>query len=343
MQASVIVAVLTWNGRKHLGEFLPSVIANSANAEVVVIDNASTDDTLTFLAEHYPDLRVVQNTTNSGYAGGYNEGLRQLEAEYFVLLNSDVEVTPGWISPLIAAMENDRSVAAAQPIVRSFLKATHFEYAGAAGGFMDKDYYPFCRGRMFDHAEEDKGQYNTCTEIFWATGACLFVRSSSFWEAGGFDPEFFAHMEEIDLCFRMKNEGKKIICVPESTVYHLGGGTLNYNSPAKTYLNFRNNLFLIHKNHFTSSLFAKVLKRLFLDGIAGAKFLVAGRFRHVASIIKAHFQYYRSIPRLNKQRAANRLKRKNPNLKGMYHSSILVDYFLKKKKVFSALDPGRFS
>ncbi|HRE74536.1 MAG TPA: glycosyltransferase family 2 protein [Flavobacteriales bacterium] len=342
MRPSVIVALLNWNGKKHLAEFLPSVVSHSGDARIVVIDNASTDDSVAFLKSNFPNVEIILNKSNSGYAGGYSEGLEKLDADYFILLNSDVEVTPNWIDPVVQHMESDKKVAAAQPLIRSYSSRTHFEYAGAAGGFLDKDHYPFCRGRMFETAEEDRNQYSSVREIFWATGACLFVRASAYREVGGLDPDFFAHMEEIDFCYRLKNRGYKILAVPPSIVFHLGGGTLNYDSPNKTYLNFRNNLFLIHKNYFGSYLFFKVFRRLSLDGLAGLKFLFSGKWKHFTAVIKAHFHYYGKLSLLGKKRSVNRNMRSTFNPAGMYRGSVILDYYLRGRKTFSALEEKKF-
>ena len=339
----VAVAILNWNGTEHLRRFLPSVINHSGNAEIVVIDNASTDQSLQLLRSDFPAVKVVLNPKNYGYAGGYNEGLREISADYLILLNSDVEVTRGWITPVISEMEKDPLIAAAQPKIKSFTNRDEFEYAGAAGGFLDKDFYPFCRGRIFDLAEKDNGQYNDLAEIFWATGACLFVRKRTFDELLGLDADFFAHMEEIDLCWRMKNRGYRIICVPQSEVFHLGGGTLNYNTPRKTYLNFRNNLFLIHKNYYSGNLFFKILKRLLLDGVAGIKFFFTGKFAHTGAIIKAHFHYYGSFSSMRSKRKYFKKYAKDINGKGWYKGSILFDFFFRGKKKFSDLDRNKIS
>lgn len=331
----IIVAILNYNGKKWLKKFLPTVVSNSDEAEIVVIDNASTDDSVEFLKQFFPDIRLVINETNHGFAGGYNEGLKNLNADYFILLNSDVEVTNNWILPVINLLEKDSSIAAAQPKVLAYNKRTHFEHAGAAGGMMDKFGYPFCRGRIFYSTEQDNNQFNKTTEIFWATGACLFIRGKVFKDLGGFDADYFAHMEEIDLCWRIKNTGQKIIYTPESTVYHVGGGTLDYMSPFKTYLNFRNSLYTLHKN-YDGFLLGIIFTRLVLDGIAGIKFLFGGEFKNIWSIIKSHFHYYKHIPKLNKQRKILPKKKYN-NLVGVYKKSIVWQFFAKNKENFSDL------
>ena len=257
------IIILNWNGKQHLETYLPSVVSNSGEHRVMVIDNHSSDDSVSFLQSTYPQIELIYNNQNEGFAKGYNDGLEQIKGrfEYYVLLNSDVEVTPNWISPILELMEKDNSVSACQPKVLAYKNKLFFEHAGASGGYLDKNGYPFCRGRVFDDIEEDKGQYDTIEEIFWATGACMFVRSTSFHELGGFDEDYFAHMEEIDLCWRMKLHGQKIMVNPNSVVYHLGGGTLNYMSPRKVFLNFRNSLFTLYKNYRGNYLFFKIIWR----------------------------------------------------------------------------------
>lgn len=337
----VAVVILNWNGVKFLEDFLPSVTNFSSNAEIVVADNKSTDNSIEFLKTNYPSIKIIQNKENGGFAKGYNDCLKVVEAEYYILLNSDIEVTENWIQPVIELMDNDNTIAACQPKIKAFHNKTHFEHAGAAGGFIDKDLYPFCRGRIFHIAEEDNNQYQDNTEIFWATGACMFVRAEVFHKLNGFDATFFAHMEEIDLCWRMKNIGHRIMYCSTSTVYHVGGGTLNYMSPRKTYLNFRNNLFMIHKN-YEGNLLLKVFKRLFLDGIAGAKFCLSGQFKHTWAVIKAHFHYYLKLSSLNKIRKELKAQSQNQNLKGRYKKSIISEFWINKKRKFQDLETSNF-
>ncbi|MDQ3191837.1 MAG: glycosyltransferase family 2 protein [Bacteroidota bacterium] len=328
----VAIVILNWNGRNHLEQFLPSVINhNIEESEIYVADNASTDDSVEFVKEHYPDVKIIQNTQNGGFAKGYNDALKHVEAEYFILLNSDVEVTQNWIKPLISVMDNDINIAACQPKIRSFNNKHYFEHAGAAGGFIDHFGYPFCRGRIFQTIEKDSGQYDDSREIFWATGACMFVRSECFFKAGGFDEDFFAHMEEIDLCWRLKNAGFKIYYCPYSTVYHLGGGTLDYKSTRKTFLNFRNSLYMLYKNLSTQKLIPLFLIRMLLDGIAGMKFLLQGKFNHFTAVFKAHLSFYSNFSSLRKKRKQNL----NQNLTGIYSGSIIVDYYFRNLKKFS--------
>ncbi len=331
----IAVAILNYNGVKWLEKFLGNVIQNSPEAEVIVIDNASTDDSVKYLKTHFPEIKIIQNIENSGFAGGYNEGLKSIESDYYILLNSDIEVTENWIMPVIHSIEKTPNAVAGQPKILAYHCKTHFEHAGACGGFIDKLGYPFCRGRIFNEVEEDIKQYDESIEVFWATGACLFIKSDAYWEMGGLDADFFAHMEEIDLCWRMQNKGYKIICEPQSTVYHVGGGTLDYQNPRKTYLNFRNSLYMIHKNK-NGLLFFIILQRLFLDGFAGLKFLLSGDFKHVKSILKAHFDYYKQIKKLNIKRKA--LQQNDfLTLNGVYNGSIVVQFFLKKITRFSSL------
>jgi GT2 family glycosyltransferase len=335
----VAVVILNWNGKGFLEKFLPQVIAcNASFSEIIVADNASSDDSVAFLKQHYPQVRIVQNSSNGGFAKGYNDALKHIDAEYYVLLNSDVEVTRGWIEPVIKLMDSDPDIAACQPKIRSYAHREQFEYAGAAGGFIDKYTYPFCRGRIFDSYEEDRGQYDDVREIFWATGACLFIRSSVFHKAAGFDEDFFAHMEEIDLCWRIKNLGHKIMYCPHSTVFHVGGGTLSKTSPRKTYLNFRNNLVLMCKNHDPGYFTLKLLARMVLDGVAGMKFLFSGDVKHFIAVIKAHFSFYGSFGKTMAKRRALKKNIKQFTTTAIYRRSIVMDYYLRGKKKFSELE-----
>ena len=292
LSKKVAVVILNWNGKSFLENFLPNVIKYSSSAQIIVADNNSTDDSINFLKAHFPQVTLIINKVNDGFAKGYNTALKQVDAEYYVLLNSDVEVTEDWIEPIIELLDSDKNIAACQPKILDYYHKNKFEYAGACGGFIDKYGYPFCRGRLFNVLEEDNGQYNTAIEIFWATGACMFIRSKAFWKVGGFDDDYFAHMEEIDVCWRMKNCGYKIYVEPKSVVYHVGGGTLNKLSPRKTFLNFRNNLITLTKNAAPKFLFFKILYRMILDGVAAFKFLFEGSGSHFIAVIKAHFSFY---------------------------------------------------
>ncbi|MFN3487975.1 MAG: glycosyltransferase family 2 protein [Emticicia sp.] len=320
----VAVVILNYNGQIFLEKFLPSVVENNDGYEIFIADNASTDSSLDFLRSNYPTLKTIQLSSNQGFAGGYNKALQEIEAEYYVLLNSDVEVTKNWVKPIIDLMQNDASIAACQPKIRSYHQKTHFEYAGAAGGYIDWLGYPFCRGRVFDSYEQDLGQYDDTKEVFWATGACMFVRANVFHQLGGFDTHFFAHMEEIDLCWRMKNAEYKIMYSSAATVYHVGGGTLHKSNPRKTFLNYRNGLAMLYKNLPSEKLFSTIFLRLVLDGISGIKLLVDGSLSDFLAVIKAHFAFYAMIPKL---------ERKTPkNVSKIYQKSIVWEYFVKKQK-----------
>lgn len=337
----VAVVILNYNGRKFLEEFLPNVIANCdpTLAEIVVADNASTDDSLAFMREHFPDIRLIENGSNGGFATGYNLALRQIEAEYYVLLNSDIEVTPQWIEPVIELMDANPQIAACQPKILSYYEKNKFEYAGASGGFIDQYGYPFCRGRVFQNLEEDNGQYDDICEVFWATGACMFVRADLYLKHGGLDDSFFAHMEEIDFCWRMKNLGYRIYCCPQSKVYHIGGGTLPKSSARKTYLNFRNNLSLLYKNLPSNRVFWVIIYRILLDWVAAFKFLFGGGWADFWAVTRAHLAFYRRIRSIRKVRKALH----NRQVGQMYQRNIVFESFLRGKKTFSGLDSKKFT
>jgi len=333
------IVILNWNGERFLRRFLPILIEHTSihDVEIIVADNASTDTSLTLLKEEFPTIRTIVLEKNYGFAAGYNKALAQIEASYYVLLNSDVEVTAGWLKPLIDFMDEHINVAACQPKILSYFKRTHFEHAGAAGGYIDRFGFPFCRGRVIGYAEEDKGQYNKVADIFWATGACLVVRSDIFKKVGGLDDDFFAHMEEIDLCWRLKSRGYRIVCIPESTVFHVGGGTLNVESPYKTYLNFRNNLLMLYKN-----LPAKLLKntmkwRLFFDYAAAVQLFVSGKPKNAISVFKARSDFKRMQPDFEKKRKENILYSTCDNQSNILQKSIVIEYFLKRKRTFDSL------
>lgn len=296
----VAVVILNYNGKHFLEKFLGSVVSHSKGTDyqVVVADNASTDDSIKFLSSHYPEVKTILLDKNYGFAGGYNKALEQIDSEYFVLLNSDVEVSENWINPIIKLMDGNKNIAACQPKILAYNNKSQFEHAGAAGGYLDKYGYPFCRGRLFHKCETDKGQYNTPKEIFWASGAALFIRKEDYFNTGALDETFFAHMEEIDLCWRLKNRGRSILCVPESKVYHVGGGTLNAESPRKTYLNFRNNLLMLYKNLPKEDLDKIISTRLMLDFIAALQFLVKFKFQNIKSIWTAHREFFSEKKRL---------------------------------------------
>lgn len=326
------VVILNWNGKALLEKFLPSVVRFSEGATIYVADNASTDTSVSFIAENFPSIKIIQNTTNGGYAKGYNDALKNLDEDIFVLLNSDVEVTEKWLDPVIAEFARDETVAAAQPKILDYNNKSHFEYAGAAGGFLDKYGFPFCRGRIFNTLEEDKGQYNEVAPIFWASGACLFIRSKAFRKVGGFDEDYFAHQEEIDLCWRLQGKNNKILSVGSSKVYHVGGATLGAGNAQKTFLNFRNSLFNLIKNVSGDAIYLTIFVRLTLDGLAGVHFLIQGKPRHVLAIVRAHFSFYKAVPKFIKKRRFYSTDKKYYLI-----NSIVYQYFMNKKQTFNRL------
>jgi len=335
--SKVAIVILNWNGQSFLEKFLPKLIEHSSSddVKVYIADNGSTDNSITFL-QTVPELKLIQFPDNYGFTGGYNRALEIIKAEYFVILNSDVEVTDNWIAPVIGFMDENTDVAACQPKIKSYNQKEYFEYAGAAGGFIDKYGYPFCRGRILNTYEQDKGQYNQMSEIFWATGACMFVRAELFKKAGGFDEDFFAHMEEIDLCWRLKNLGYKIFYIPDSEVYHVGGGTLPNDSPHKLYLNYRNNLFLLYKNLASSQLMLILFQRMILDGISALAYLLSFKLNLFMVVMKAHLSFYKMMPQMNKKR--NKNLSKLIQFKEIYQQSIVFNYFIKKRHYFSELN-----
>ena len=329
------VVILNWNGKKMLERFLPSVTAHTqGDAEVIIADNGSTDDSLDFVRAQYPGLRIIGLDKNYGFAGGYNRALQQVKADYYVLLNDDVEVTPGWIEPVVAQMQQHPDTAICQPKLLMYDQRDTFEYAGGAGGFLDKYGYPFCRGRMFTSLEQDNGQYNTPGEIFWASGAAMFVRADVWHQLGGLDDDFFAHMEEIDFCWRAKNAGYRVEYCPQSTVFHVGGGTLPKSNPRKTYLNFRNNMALLYKNLPKRRLAWVMCSRIVLDYVAGLKFLMERKPKEFSAVVDAHKAFYKWLPQLKKKRQG--LKQQS-RVSGMYQGLLLIDYYLLGKKKYSDL------
>ncbi len=335
----VAVVILNWNGKSYLERFLPSLINHSKGNSInlYVADNGSDDDSVRFIEDTFPQIILIRLDRNYGFAEGYNNSFLNIEAEYFVLLNSDVEVSPGWLDPLIRMMDSDPLIAACMPKIRSVEMPDFFEYAGAAGGFIDKNGYPFCRGRIFDSLETDYGQYDNARSIFWASGACLMIRSPLYKLAGGLDPLFFAHFEEIDLCWRLKNRGYEIMVVPESLVFHVGGGALPRTNPVKTYLNFRNSLFTLYKNLPDEILWKTILTRLFLDGISGIRFLTQLKMKETLAIVKAHYYFYRNFRRYKAFRKNERKFITRWHHEEMYPGNIVKDYFFKKKYTFKNL------
>ncbi|WP_026451952.1 glycosyltransferase family 2 protein [Aequorivita capsosiphonis] len=328
----VAVVILNWNGKGLLEKFLPAVVEFSKEATVYVADNASRDDSVSFISKSFPSVKIIQNKVNGGYAKGYNDALKSLSETIFVLLNSDVEVTENWLQPVLSEFSKDNSVVAAQPKILDFKNKEYFEYAGAAGGFVDKYGYPYCRGRIFNTLEKDTGQYNGITEIFWASGACLFVKSEAFWSAGGLDEDYFAHQEEIDLCWRMKSKGGKILYIGNSEIYHVGGATLDSLNPKKTFYNFRNSLLNLLKNVGGVKAFSAIFMRMVLDGVAAVQFLFQGKPKHFAAIGKAHLSFYSLMPKFNRKR-----KKNATTLRYFAIKSIVYQYFIRNKRFFSDL------
>ena len=333
------IVILNWNGEMYLQKFLPVLIQNTTQAgvEIIVADNASTDSSVSILKEKFPAVTTIILDKNYGFAGGYNKALAQIEADYFVLLNSDVEVTADWLKPMLEYMNSHMDVAACQPKILSYDQPGYFEHAGAAGGYIDRFGFPFCRGRVLGIAEEDKGQYNSTIDIFWATGACLMIRSGVFSEVGGLDDDFFAHMEEIDLCWRLKSRGYRIVCIPESSVFHVGGGALGYESPYKTYLNFRNNLLMLYKN-LPAGLLKKIMfSRFLFDYAAAFQLFITGKPKNALSVFKARRDYKKMQPDFKEKRNQNMLLSKTDITTDIYQNSIVLDYYLKGKKTYNSL------
>lgn len=333
-QQQIAVVILNYNGKKWLEMFLPSVIEYSSEAEIIIADNGSTDDSLDFLNDTYPTVTKIILDKNYGFTGGYNRALFQLNHKYFVLLNSDIEVTKDWLKAPVKLLEENDKIAACQPKIKSYKEKSKFEHAGAAGGMIDKFGYPFCRGRIFMTAEEDKGQFEEEVPVFWASGACLFIKGEIYKEFKGLQEEFFAHMEEIDLCWRLKTAGYEIYYTPHSEVFHVGGGTLDTSNPRKTYLNFRNGLALLLINLPSKYLIPVVIYRLILDGIAGVEFLFVGHWRDTIAIIKAHLSFYKYFFVWTKARKFAKSKKVSNSYLDTYKKSIVWQYFIKKNKFF---------
>ena len=335
----ISVVILNWNGVGMLQKFLPKVVEYSAmeGVEICVADNASTDESVSYLQANFPNVRLIVLDKNYGFAEGYNRALEQVEVEYVVLLNSDVEVTPHWLEPLVEYMNTHPEVAACQPKIRSERNKEYFEYAGAAGGYLDKYGYPFCRGRLFDVVEKDEGQYDTVSSVFWATGAALFIRLKDYWEAGGLDGHFFAHMEEIDLCWRLRSRGRGIVCIPQSVVYHVGAATLKKENPRKTFLNFRNNLLMLYKNLPEKDLKRVMFVRGVLDGVAAVVFLLKGEKEAAKAVLQARKEFNCICPDFVPSRQENLAKTVADAIPEKVAYSILWKFHISRKKVFSTV------
>lgn len=327
----IAVVILNWNGQRLLEEFLPKVVALSPEAKVYLADNASTDTSVEWTRRHLPEVDIIRNDGNFGYAKGYNEALRFVEEDIYALVNSDIEVTEGWLAPILERFRNQPQTAVIQPKIRDYKRRDHFEYAGAAGGYIDRRGFPFCRGRVFDTIEKDEGQYDDPCRIFWASGACFFIRRDVYRELGGLDDDFFAHQEEIDLCWRVFNAGHDLWYEPQSVVFHVGGATLDYLSPRKTYLNFRNSLFMLVKNLPAKMAFRVLFSRLVYDGIAGMRFFVGMQWPQVWAIVRAHFAFYMGLRHFSK-------KRRGLQRFDYFHvENIVWRYFRKGQKTFDRL------
>ena len=332
------VVILNWNGKKLLEQFIPSVISHtvSDDCSVVIADNGSTDDSVAFMKTEYPDVPLIVLDRNYGFAEGYNKVLEKVDSEYVVLLNSDVETTPGWVTGLISFMDTNLDVAAVQPKILSYSDRDKFEYAGAAGGFIDKYGYPFCRGRILNTVETDEGQYDKEIDIFWATGACMCVRLRDYQEAGGLDGRFFAHMEEIDLCWRFNARGRRVMCIPSSIVYHVGGASLSKDNPKKMYLNFRNNLLMLYKNVTQEKFNRTFFFRYIFDFMAFIHLLVKGQFKSAKAVIKAYIDYFEMRKSYKSIRAENMSKVTVPDISSQFNKSLLINYYT-GKKTFNSL------
>jgi len=336
----VSIVILNWNGRQYLEKFLPALIRHTTHpgAEIVVADNGSEDDSLAFMIREYPAIRVIKLEKNYGFSGGYNRAIKQIDARYMLLLNSDIEVTEGWLEPMLELMEGDETVGACTPRFLDLKRRSHFEYAGAAGGFIDRFGYPFCRGRIFDCLEEDMGQYDDDTDLFWGSGACLMIRADLYRDSGGLDEQFFAHMEEIDLCWRIQHMGYRIRFISASAVYHVGGATLQRGNPFKTFLNYRNNLLMLYKNLPARSRGKTVFFRMVLDGISAVRFLIRGDLKDFWAVFRAHLAYYGMKSSYKGINHRNKSNENNVIVAGIYPGSIVVDFFLKKRRKFSDLN-----
>ena len=336
---SIAIVILNWNGSAYLKRFLPSLLEHTPDVGALfyVADNGSTDDSIDVLRQFFPSVKLILLDNNYGFAGGYNKALAQIKSDYYVILNSDVELTPGWLSPMFSYLEANSSIVACQPKIIAQHNRISFEHAGAAGGFIDFLGYPFCRGRILAELETDQGQYDHVCEVFWATGACMMIRADVFHEHGGFDERFFAHMEEIDLCWRLKSRGMGIVCVPQSKVYHVGGGTLNIENPNKTYLNFRNNLLLLYKNLAGKRLFLIMTLRFFLDYIAAMQLFVTGKPANAAAVLKARRDFSKMKKDFKSSRKENLIKAKISEIPEIFRISIILDYYFLGKKKFSDL------
>lgn len=338
------IVILNYNGEQLLKQFLPGVVAHAGDARVLVADNASTDASVSFIHSTFPDVKIIQLDNNYGFCGGYNRALRQVDADHYLLLNSDIEVTPGWLHPLVKWLDDDPQVAAVQPKVLSFRQRYKFEHAGAGGGFIDSFGYPFCRGRIFDHVETDAGQYNDDRAVFWTSGACMLIRAKAFHQFGGFDEDYFAHMEEIDLCWKLHRDNQRVMYCGSSTVFHVGAGTLAYGHPRKVFLNFRNGLFMLFKHLSTVDLLWRIPLRALMDAAAALRFFAGGEWSSGLAVGRAYGEFFLNLGREMRKRRALQSRYPRYSGEGIVSGSIAVDYFLKGRRTFGSVVPdGRTS
>jgi GT2 family glycosyltransferase len=331
------IVILNYNGAQLLTQFLPGVVANASGAEVIIADNASTDGSVAWVKQNFPQVKLIVLSQNYGFCGGYNRALREVQSDYYLLLNSDVEVTKGWLDHLVKVLDARADVAAVQPKILSYHQREKFEHAGAGGGFIDSLGYPFCRGRIFDHVETDRGQYNDDVSVFWSSGACMLIRAKSFHQFGGFDEDFFAHMEEIDLCWKLHRDNQRVTYCGESVVYHVGAGTLAYGSPRKVYLNFRNGLYLLLRHLSVGAFITRMPLRALLDGVAAIRFLLSGQWASGSAIVRAHVEFFLTLGREIKKRRALHAAYPRYSREGMRNGSIVFEYFVRGRKTFNEL------
>lgn len=337
----IAVIILNYNGEKYLRQFLPSVIKYSKEADIIVADNGSKDQSITLLKKEFPTVKTLIFDTNYGFAGGYNKAINEVSNEYIVLLNSDVQVTENWLNPMLSYLENNKEVAAAQPKILSYHEQSLFEYAGASGGYIDKYGYPYCRGRILNFREKDQNQYNSIEDIFWASGCALFIRREVYIQEGGLDSDFFAHQEEIDLCWRLKARNYRIVCIPQSTIYHVGAGTLNYESPFKTFLNFRNNALMLYKNLPSKGKNKILFIRFILDMMACIHLLLQGKYKNSWQVIKARIAYNKLKSQFKIKRLENREKCVTTQINEQLSRCILTEYYLKSHQRFSQIEQNK--
>jgi GT2 family glycosyltransferase len=331
------IVILNYNGAQLLAQFLPGVVANASGAEVIIADNASTDGSVAWVKQNFPQVKLIVLNQNYGFCGGYNRALREVRSDYYLLLNSDIEVTKGWLDPLVKVLDADAGVAAVQPKILSYHQREKFEHAGAGGGFIDGLGYPFCRGRIFDHVETDHGQYNDAIPVFWSSGACMLIRAKSFHQFGGFDEDFFAHMEEIDLCWKLHRDNQRVQYCGDSTVFHVGAGTLAYGSPQKVYLNFRNGLYLLFRHLSAGTLITRMPLRAMLDAVAAIRFVLSGEWASGAAVVRAHVEFFLTLGREIKKRRALHATYPRYSREGMREGSIVLAYFVRGRKTFDEL------